>query len=188
MHTSGLLMVILTVGIIAIKALWIATEPRPWKERFSKEMISTNLLEIIILELQLISAIFFPFPGFGFEKYFMYVGIALYAAGMILAIWGRLSMDRAWGFPTEMEQKRQNFLVTGGPFTISRNPIYVGFVLIYFGYALALRSYFIILRLPMVWYFYKSVLKEEKNLETMFGKDYTKYKKKVPRFLLLKAH
>lgn len=186
MHTSGFLMFLLTVGIVAIKFLWIATEPRPWKKRLTKEVIKTNLIELIILELQLISAIFFPFPGFGFEKYIIAGGVVLYIIGMFFALWARFLMKQSWGFPTE-NAKRQSFLVMKGPFSISRNPIYVGFVFIYFGYAIALQSWFIILRIPMVWYFYKSVLKEEENLENTFGKEYKDYRKRVPRFLLLKS-
>ena len=187
MQVSGLLMVILTLGILAIKVLWVATEPRPWKERFGRGMIATNLLELVILQLQLISAIFFPIPAFGFNSIFVGVGVTMYVIGMALALWARFSMKQAWGFPTEMEKKRQNFLVTDGPFVLSRNPIYVGFILIYFGYAIAIRSWFIVLRIPMVWYFYRSVLQEEKNLEKVFGKQYTEYKKRVPRFLFLRT-
>lgn len=186
MHTSGTIIFLLTAGIIGIKVLWVATEPRPWKERFGKDMIISNLLELIILELQIISALFFPFPSFGLHNFLLVFGIALYSIGMILALWARLLMKHSWGFPTE-SVKRQNFLATGGPFGVSRNPIYVGFIMIYFGYALALRSWFILLYLPMIWYFYKSILQEEVNLEKKYGKEYVDYKKRVPRFLLLKT-
>lgn len=184
MHTSGTLMFILTLGIVAIKILWIATEPRPLKKRFSKQMITTNLIEVIILELQLISAIFFPFPGFGFEKYITIFGVGLYAVGIFLALWARSVMKDFWGAPSEMDNMRQQSLVTAGPFAFSRNPLYIAFTLIYFGFAIAILSWLVILRIPMVWYFYKSILQEEKNLEENFGSEYKAYKNRVPRFFL----
>jgi len=183
MHASGTLMFVLTIGIVALKVLWVATEPRPFKKRFSKQMITTNLIEVIILELQLISAIFFPFPGFGFEKYITFFGVVLYIIGFVLALWARSVMRDAWGFPTELEKNRQQNLVTSGPFAYSRNPIYVAFIFIYFGFAIAIHSWFWVLRIPMVWYFYKSIIQEEKNLEEYFGAEYKAYKKRVPRFL-----
>jgi len=185
MHTPGILMFILTLGILAIKILWVATEPRRWKDRFSKKMITSNLIEAIILELQLISAIFFPFPTFGYAKYIIIFGTVVYIIGMVFALWARVVMKHTWGFPTEKEKKRQDFLAVTGPFRVSRNPIYVGFILIYFGFAIAIQSWFFFLRFPMVWYFYKSVLQEEKNLEEMFGKEYKDYMKRVPRFLFI---
>ena len=106
MHASGTLMFILTIGIVALKVLWVATEPRPLKKRFSKQMVTTNLIEVIILELQLISAIFFPFPTFGFEKYITYGGVSMYVVGFILALWGRSVMKDSWGFPAELEKNR----------------------------------------------------------------------------------
>ena len=91
-------------------------------------------------------------------------------------------MQQSWGVPGEHAAK-QNKLVTKGPFAFSRNPIYLGFLLLYFGYAAAILSWLIILRLPLALYFYKSAKKEEINLEKKFGKEYTEYKSRVPLFI-----
>ncbi|GAB4237526.1 MAG: isoprenylcysteine carboxylmethyltransferase family protein [Methyloligellaceae bacterium] len=76
-------------------------------------------------------------------------------------------------------------LVTVGPYRLSRNPIYVGLVLIYFGLAMALTSVWALILLPgLIWLLQKGViLPEEEFLEKKFGEKYRAYKRKVPRWL-----
>lgn len=78
---------------------------------------------------------------------------------------------------------KQTRLITKGPFQYSRNPIYVGLILMTVGLLVSVRSYLLPLSLVQIIFFYKSILKEEKLLERYFGKDYINYKSKVPRFI-----
>src|SRR5476651_2080686 len=123
----------LTLGIIGLKAFWIATEVRFYKHRINKEMLSTNAVEASILLAQLLCGLFFPWPVTLIDSYIILLGLILYALGVILALWGRLTMSGAWGIPGE-RYKNQNKVVKTGPFSFSRNPIYVGFTFIYIGY------------------------------------------------------
>lgn len=178
---NTILIIVLTIGIIIIKAVWICTELRFSKERFNMQMLKTNGIEALILLLQILSAIYTPLPKTPFTQMLVVAGIAMYISGFILAFWARAVMSKSWGVPGEHAAK-QNKLVTTGPFSFSRNPIYLAFLLLYFGFAAAIQSWLIILRIPLAIYFYKSTLKEEKNLEKLFGKGYTEYKARVPRF------
>ncbi|WOF75213.1 isoprenylcysteine carboxylmethyltransferase family protein [Parvibaculaceae bacterium PLY_AMNH_Bact1] len=76
-------------------------------------------------------------------------------------------------------------LVTSGLFRFSRNPIYLGFVLLLLGVAIGLGSlapflmvavFFVVANL---WY----IPFEEKNMEDMFGTDYLEYKKRTRRWI-----
>lgn len=92
-------------------------------------------------------------------------------------------MKSKWGMPAELNTNRQNKIIKTGPFSFSRNPIYLGLILIVLGGLLALRSYTVLLIPFVISYFYKAVLKEEKILEKHFGKEYLEYKSKVRRFI-----
>jgi len=75
--------------------------------------------------------------------------------------------------------------VVTGPYHVTRNPIYVGFVLAYFGFAVMLTSMWVLLLLiPVLIILQRGVvLREEDYLERQFGEAYTKYKARVPRWL-----
>lgn len=92
-------------------------------------------------------------------------------------------MGRNWGPPEEHDTKRQNQLITFGPFAFSRNPIYLGLFLFVLGYSLTLKSMLFPLAFLALIYFNHAALKEEEILEKLFGKKYLHYKKRVRRFL-----
>jgi len=180
-----MLIATLFLGIILIKLLWILTDPERDRIIRERDFVRSNLIELGIIILQAVAAVAMPLPFGPFTVYIQILGIALYLLGVFFTIWGRMTMRRFWGHPGKVHKDRQTELVTGGAFRYSRNPIYVGFLLIYFGYALAIKSVLIILRIPLAIYFYRSIRKEEVNLEKQFGKTYLAYKKRVPRFLLV---
>ncbi len=179
---TALFIAALTVGIIIIKTIWIKTEIRFSRKRVNAQMFKTNAVEAAIIILQILAAVYIPFPATPFNSAIIIVGTACYFIGAFLALWGRKTMSQSWGIPGEHVAK-QDKLVTTGPFAFSRNPIYLGFLLLYFGYAAALLSWLIILRIPLSLYFYKSAKKEEVNLEKKFGKEYREYKRRVPLFI-----
>jgi protein-S-isoprenylcysteine O-methyltransferase Ste14 len=76
-------------------------------------------------------------------------------------------------------------LVTTGIHGWSRNPIYVGMLLVYAGIGIAARSpWVLILALPLfVILRYRVVAREEAYLERRFGDDYRDYKARVRRWL-----
>jgi len=76
-------------------------------------------------------------------------------------------------------------LVEDGPFRFSRNPIYIGLLLIYFGIATALTSVWAMLFLPglLAIMHYGIVLREETYLAEKFGAAYKSYQARVPRWL-----
>ncbi len=173
----------MVAGIIFMKAVWIIDEVKLFKKRLNFTMFRTNSVELVILILQIIQVLYFPLPKTSLDGLLLLAGITMYILGMVFAFWGKFSMNRVWGIPG-IHSAKQNSLVTTGIFSISRNPIYVGIIFIFLGFSIAIKSWLVILRLPLFIYLYRSIEKEEKLLERKFGKEYIEYKSKTSRFLL----
>jgi protein-S-isoprenylcysteine O-methyltransferase Ste14 len=76
-------------------------------------------------------------------------------------------------------------LVTGGAFRISRNPMYLGFLLILFGIAILLGSlapFVVVLVFPILMD-QVFIQVEERRLEDKFGQSWLEYKARVRRWI-----
>lgn len=109
-------------------------------------------------------------------------GVLLVLSG-VFARWAFLTMQRTG--TTANPKKPSAALVTGGPFHISRNPIYVAMAGLYMGLAFLLNSIWPLallapLLVVMQW---GVILREERYLLGKFGSDYAAYKSKVRRWL-----
>jgi protein-S-isoprenylcysteine O-methyltransferase Ste14 len=76
-------------------------------------------------------------------------------------------------------------LVVTGPYALTRNPIYIGFVVAYFGLTIVLTSaWMLLLLVPVLVILQRGVVeREEAYLERKFGEAYRRYKSRVPRWL-----
>ena len=72
-----------------------------------------------------------------------------------------------------------------GPYRFTRNPIYIGFVIVYFGLAIMLSSaWMLLLLIPVLIILQRGVVeREEAYLQAKFGEAYRKYLARVPRWL-----
>ena len=86
---------------------------------------------------------------------------------------------------TMLPNHRSRKLLVKGPFRYTRNPLYLGIILLYAGLAFGTGSVWSLLFLPLViiWLYYVAIFPEEKNLEQQFGEEYIRYKKSVRRWL-----
>lgn len=80
---------------------------------------------------------------------------------------------------------RSQQLVTTGLYRISRNPMYVAFVLLLLAWALLLGSVLALLAVPVyaVWLHVWQILPEEGALARLFGEQYTAYCRETRRWL-----
>jgi len=111
------------------------------------------------------------------------VGIALILAGLAFAIWGNRQFSRAGTTVHPFEEASQ--LVTTGAFRFSRNPMYLGMVLVLIGTAVILGK-LIPLLFPFVFGKLISILfirHEEIRLQTQFGAPYVDYMRRVRRWI-----
>lgn len=126
-----------------------------------------------------------PFgPGLGAAN-----GRAL-ATGAVFAILGLALGARAvWQFhrlgASVVPGDPATALVKSGPYRFTRNPIYIGFILLYFGLAVMLTSaWMLVLLIPVLIILQRGVVeREEAYLTEKFGEAYRSYQARVPRWL-----
>jgi protein-S-isoprenylcysteine O-methyltransferase Ste14 len=110
-------------------------------------------------------------------------GIAPIVSGVGLAIWSAALFRR--GGTTIRPGFESNTLVTGGPFRISRNPIYLGMVFTLIGIATLMGNVTPLLVVPV----FAATIQlmfirmEERMLHEVFGDRYTAYKRRVHTWL-----
>ena len=111
------------------------------------------------------------------------VGLLPLAAGIAL----NLSVDRAFKThrTTIKPFERPSFLVTTGPFRFSRNPIYLGMVLLLLGVALLLGALtpFAVVPLFALWIDRGVIRFEERMLAETFGDAWQSYRRRVRRWI-----
>ncbi len=127
------------------------------------------------LALGLIVQRFLPvkiFPGAGARL----LGRVCMALSGILALWALLEMRRA-GTHVDPAQPA-TALVTGGPFRLTRNPLYLSLTLFSAGIALLVNSWWALVSLPgaLIVIRYGVINREERYLERTFGEQYLSYK------------
>lgn len=114
----------------------------------------------------------------------------LFAVGVLLVISG-LSLD-IYAIRTLFAHKTTvmptsgaTHLVTTGPFSISRNPIYLGNTILTTGLGVALGNpwFFIAAIAAALATNFLQIVPEEKHLEHQFGKPWRTYTKKVRRWI-----
>ena len=81
--------------------------------------------------------------------------------------------------------KPSTTLVFAGPYRFTRNPMYLGFLVLSAGIALAANALWPLLMLPFMVVFTNALIiaKEERYLERKFGEEYLGYKRRVRRWL-----
>jgi protein-S-isoprenylcysteine O-methyltransferase Ste14 len=81
--------------------------------------------------------------------------------------------------------EKSTVLMTEGVFRYSRNPMYLGMILILVGFALLLDSWVSLLVVPgfITLIYYRFICLEEKMLKEQFGEDWLMYQKNVPRWI-----
>jgi protein-S-isoprenylcysteine O-methyltransferase Ste14 len=93
--------------------------------------------------------------------------------GELIQVWSFASLD-----------KNAN-IASRGPYTLVRNPMYLGRFFLILGAIILLHSWIITSIYVVVYYFYmfNRVKREEKKLQEIFGEDYRVYCSSVNRFL-----
>lgn len=125
---------------------------------------------------------FYPFPMLP-GGLAVILGNLLFLSGVAVIAIIYLQMKRA---KTNIEPwKPTTKILDTGFYGISRNPIYLGMILIYLGISCFFNSIWFLPFLPIVLLVihYGVILREEKYLESKFGEDYLDYKKRVRRWI-----
>lgn len=118
------------------------------------------------------------------------LGELLFAVGW-LVVGGALAIDitamrtMARAKTTIMPNRGSDHLVTSGPFSFTRNPIYLGNTMLMIGIGLIAGIVWFILLAPVAAFVTQklAIEREERHLEIRFGKKYRDYAKKVRRWM-----
>ena len=126
------------------------------------------------------------FVLWGFRNLYSYPGwveIFLKVAGLIAILEGNLLRMSARGHK-KAHSKTSRQLVVSGPYTLVRNPMYLGSFLMGLGFAILLWPWWLVIVFAILFYmrFNIQMTKEEALLAENFGKEYREYCAKVPRF------
>jgi len=121
-----------------------------------------------------------PIPAPAFMRW---LGLGLAALGFILGVLALIEFRRA--HTTSDPKKPAQTIVTTGIYRYTRNPIYLGFVLMLIGLPLNMGIYWgFLLVLPLITFMNNMVIKhEEAYLEKKFKAQYAEYASRVRRWL-----
>jgi protein-S-isoprenylcysteine O-methyltransferase Ste14 len=110
-------------------------------------------------------------------------GGALVVVGLVLGVLSILEFKRSDTSPIPGEPSTA--LIEAGLYRFTRNPIYIGMVILYVGLAIVLTSaWMLLLLIPALMILQRGVVeREEAYLKAKFGDAYRRYQARVPRWL-----
>ena len=132
------------------------------------------IIVIVAARTQFPDAISAYHPGIATHPILSGIGVILAALGIAFAIWARYHLGKNWGMP--MTVKESPDLVTSGPYTFVRHPIYKGVILALIGTAMVVGGWWALLPLIYSLYFVYSARKEEAVMAREFPDQYPGYK------------
>lgn len=105
----------------------------------------------------------------------------LHLVSNVLIFLGLYVMQQGWILIHASQGKR---LVTEGVYAYVRHPQYSGVFLITVGFLLQWPTIITLVMWPiLILAYYRLAMKEERDVEKQFGKEYSEYKKRVPAFI-----
>ena len=113
------------------------------------------------------------------------VAMSFALAGAVTSALGVVSFRRARTTVNPMKPELSSSLVASGIYGLTRNPMYLGFLLVLLGWAVFLSSVLAFLFLPaFILYMNRfQIDPEERALAALFGQEFTAYKARARRWL-----
>jgi protein-S-isoprenylcysteine O-methyltransferase Ste14 len=127
-------------------------------------LLSTTRIPLSWLYLQLWPAGFWPF----------WLGAAITIAGILFAVWAREHLGSNWSRSVTIKQGHE--LITTGPYTVVRHPIYTGILTGFLGMAIAIsqvRGFIVFVLIFLV--LATKLRMEEQWMRSQFGETYATY-------------
>lgn len=114
-----------------------------------------------------------------------FIAVMFVVAGMGISIAGVVSFRQARTTVNPTKPDSTSALVSTGIYSVTRNPMYLGFLLVLIGWAAFLSNVWALVgALVFVLYMNRfQIIPEERALSAMFGAEFSAYKTKVRRWL-----
>ena len=166
---------VFALGWAAFWAYWLvaAFSMKRGRVPWSRELRVRAVISVAVLLLIRLGA--FRGHGVDTDPWRAGAGLALFASGLGLAVWGRMHIGRNWGTP--MTQKDDPELVTSGPYHLVRHPIYSGILAAGLGTAVGLSWFWMTAVALAGIYFLYSATVEERYLARQFPDAYPPYRR-----------
>ena len=185
-----LLRLYLLAGLIAHKAVWeilkrrkapSAEKPAPKPQPLTVQLVKTVKVGILLgIVAQTMLPEILPISP---EPFTLRVaGIAIYTAGLLIAVIARFQLDNNWSDIETAQVLSHQQVVSNGIYGYVRHPIYVGDILLLYGLELSLNSWLVLgvaLMTPVI--LLQATREEKKLVETLPG--YDSYCQNTKRFI-----
>jgi protein-S-isoprenylcysteine O-methyltransferase Ste14 len=167
--------IVVFVGWIAFWIYWLVASigvkagQTQWT-RFAGIRVGLILVVLLLLRIRAVKQ-----HATANDPWLQGIGLAFFLLGLALAIWARVYLGRNWGMP--MSQKADPELVTSGPYSSIRHPIYSGIILAMIGTTIAVSLYWLVAVVLLGAYFIYSATVEERFMAGRFPDSYPEYKR-----------
>ena len=113
------------------------------------------------------------------------LAVAVGCLGVLVSLAGVIEIRRARTTVNPMTPSASSSLVTTGIYTVTRNPMYVGFAMLLLGWGIFLANpvSLLVLLCFTVYMNRFQIIPEESALQSLFGSDFQAYRAKVRRWL-----
>jgi protein-S-isoprenylcysteine O-methyltransferase Ste14 len=141
---------------------------------------------LVILSGFLMWQLAIQFPQFTVEFYGNWVAAGIvFLTGTAMVLAGVFAFNRAQTTVNPTAVESTSSLVVTGIYEITRNPMYVGFLLILLAFGILLSNFAALIPIPcfVVYMNYFQITPEERILSVKFGADFETYKNSVRRWL-----
>lgn len=144
--------------------------------QWSRSLLGRILLLVIII-LVLRSAPASWVFEYQFSPAIQLIGVILCGLGIVFAIWARIHLGRNWSGTPSIKEEHE--LVTSGPYTFVRHPIYTGMLTAMIGSVLAGGIIWGIVFVVFFIVFLFRIPLEERYMNELFPTQYPEYKKRT---------
>lgn len=184
-----ILRIFLFLGLLLHKAVWevlkrpgaTAAPKAPRQATTLKSVV--KLVKVGVLLFLVVQTLFLDiFPISRDPQALRIAGVILYAAGLAIAILGRVELGRNWANLEDYQVLSGQSLVQTGIYRFIRHPIYTGDILLILGLELALNSWLVLGVIFLIAFVVRQTLAEEKILARAFP-DYAAYIKQTKMFI-----
>ena len=175
--TDFLLLIVIAISTLFPKfRIWPPPKKNSWQQ-----WVSWTLFTITMFGVPVIGILDFQSLGHGHWSRFLFGGLAI-LVGSGIDFWGTRTLT------AQQSLGDKGKIITEGPYRYTRNPQYVGFILLFAGIVLVTYSFMaLVTGAFVIFLFFIIPFSEEPWLRQQYGKPYEEYCKIVPRFIGLRS-